>query len=216
LSWRFEHFWIAQQFGMMAVYLAVAIVFWQAARRQENHGDWALAAAFAGWAILPLVRLAFGPLSRPGGTDFTVIGSFPSLLAAVVMVMVLYEDQKRRVQLNILALSSLNLSTSSFMGGEIQKTLVEALERVLSVVGLPCGLLTLHRRETQEPSVTASVGIDTAFCRAIGEDRLDTEFLQLVSRLGGMVVFRELEHDVSWRALEHEPVFLRFRHLATT
>src|SRR6202040_1811752 len=105
---------------------------------QESHGDWALAAAFAGWAILPVVRLFFGPLNRPAGTDFAVIARFPSLLVAVVMVMVLYEDQKRRGQLNILALSSLNLTTSSFMGGEIQKTLVEALERVLSVVGLPC------------------------------------------------------------------------------
>src|SRR4029077_5473540 len=173
LSWRFEHFWIAQQFGMMAVYLAVAIVFWQAARRQESHGDWVLAAAFAGWAVMPLVRLAFGPLSRPGGTDFTVIGSFPSLLAAVVMVMVLYEDQRRRVQLNILALSNLNLTTSSFMGGEIQKTLVEALERVLSVIHLPSGLLTLRGNGAHEPAVTASVGIDAAFCRAIGEEGLD-------------------------------------------
>ena len=214
LSLRFEHLWMVQQIGMMGVYLSVAFVFWQAARRQENRGDWVLAAAFAGWAILPLVRLPFGPLSRPGGTDFTVIASFPSLLAAVVMVMVLYEDQKRRVQLNILALSSLNLTTSSFMGSEIQKTLVEALERVLGVVGLPSGLLSLHRHGANEPAVTASVGMDAAFCRALGEDGLDSEFPQLVSRLGGLVVFRDLEHDSSWRAFEHEAVFLRFRQLA--
>src|SRR6202008_4622856 len=127
-------------------------------------GDWALSAAFTGWAILPLIRIAFGPLSRPAGTDFTVVASFPSLLAAVVMVMVLYEDQRRRVQLNILALSNLNLTTSSFMGGEIQKNLVEALERVLSVIPLPSGLLTLRRNGAHEPAVTASVGIDAAFC----------------------------------------------------
>jgi diguanylate cyclase (GGDEF)-like protein/putative nucleotidyltransferase with HDIG domain len=214
LSLRFEQLWMVQQIGMIAVYLAVAYIFWQAARRQESHGDWVLAAAFAGWAILPVVRLAFGPLSKPAGTDFVVISSFPSLLAAVVMVMVVYEDQKRRVQVNILALSSLNLTTSSFMAGEIQKSLLEALERVLSVVGLPSGLLSLQRNETQEPTVTASVGIDAAFSRAIGEDRLDREFLQMVSRLGGLIVFRELEQDSSWRALEHEAAFGRFRQLA--
>ena len=216
LSARVQHLSIAPELGMTAVYLSVAFVFWQAARRRETHGDWALSAAFAGWAILPLIRIAFGPLSRPGGTDFTVVASFPSLLAAVVMVMVLYEDQRRRVQLNILALSNLNLTTSSFMGGEIQKTLVEALERVLSVIHLPSGLLTLRRNGAHEPAVTASVGIDAAFCRAIGEEGLDVEFMQLVSRLGGLVVFRELEHEGSWRALEHESVFLRFRHLAMT
>jgi diguanylate cyclase (GGDEF)-like protein/putative nucleotidyltransferase with HDIG domain len=214
LSARFENLWIARQIAMMAVPLSVAFVFWQAARRRESHGDWVLATAFAGWAIIPLVRLAFGPLTRPAETEFMVIASFPSLLAAAVMVMVLYEDQKRHVQLNILALSSLNLTTSSFMGGEIQKTLVEALERVLSVVGLPSGLLSLHGHGSDQPGVTASVGIDTAFRRAIGEDGLDKEFLRLVSRLGGMVVFRELEHDNSWRAFEHEVVFLRFRQLA--
>ena len=214
VSLRFEHWWMVQQFGMLGVYLAVAFVFWQAARRQESHADWVLAAAFAGWAVIPLVRLAFGPATRPAGTDFIVIASFPSLLAAVIMVMVIYEDQKRRVQLNILALSSLNLTTSSFMGGEIQKSLVEALERVLSVVGLPCGVLSLHRQGTHVPAVTASVGIDAAFCRALGEDGLEREFLQLVSRLGGLVVFRELEHDNSWRAFEHEAAFLRFRQFA--
>jgi diguanylate cyclase (GGDEF)-like protein/putative nucleotidyltransferase with HDIG domain len=214
LSARFSQLSIAPELGMMTVYLSVAFVFWQAARRRETHGDWALAAAFAGWAILPLIRMAFGPLSRPGGTDFTVVASFPSLLAAVVMVMVLYEDQRRRVQLNILALSNLNLTTSSFMGGEIQKTLVEALERVLSVIHMPSGLLSLRRNGAQEPAVTASVGIDAAFCNAIGEKGLDAEFMQLVSRLGGLVVFRELEQEGSWRALEHEAVFLRFRQLA--
>jgi diguanylate cyclase (GGDEF)-like protein/putative nucleotidyltransferase with HDIG domain len=217
LSLRFEYLWFIQQIGMSGVYLAAAYVFWQAARRQESHGDWTLAAAFAGWALIPLLRPAFGPIGRlPAGPDFMVIASFPSLLAAVVMVMVLYEDQRRRVQLNILALSSLNLSTSSFMGSEIQKSLVEALERVLSVVALPSGLLSLRRHGTHEPTVTASVGIDAALYRAIGEDGLDSEFVQLVSRLGGLVVFRELEHDNSWRALEHEAAFLRFRQLAMT
>src|SRR5438309_4815956 len=216
VSVRLEHLWMAEEIGMAAIYVSVAYVLWQAARRQESRGDWVLAATFAGWAIVPLMRLGFGPLSRPAGTDFAVIASFPSLLAAVVMVMVLYEDQKRRVQLNILALSSLNLTTSSFMGGEIQKSLVEALERVLSVVGLPSGLLSVHRHGTHESAVTASVGSETAFCRAIAEDNLDSEFVQLVSRLGGLVVFREIEHDTSWRAFEHEAAFLRFRQLAMT
>jgi len=216
LSARYHHLSIAPELGMMIVYLSAALVFLQAARRRETHGDWALAAAFAGWALLPVIRMAFGPLSRPGGTDFTVVASFPSLLAAVVMVMVLYEDQRRRVQLNILALSNLNLTTSSFMGGEIQKTLVEALEHMLSVVRLPSGFLSLRRNGPHEEAVTASVGMDAAFCRAIGEEGLDIEFMQLVSRLGGLVVFRELEHEGSWHALEHEPAFVRFRQLAMT
>ena len=202
------------QIGLAAVYLAVAYVFWRAARQQESLGDWMLAAAFAGWAIIPLVRIGFGMPGMPGSADFTVLASFPSLLAGVVMVMVMYENEKRDVQRNILALSSLNLTTESFMGGEIQKTLTEGLERVLSVVQMPAGILCLHRQGGHQPQVTASVGIDAGFCRAAAEQGLDIDLIQLVSRLGGLVVLRELDQESSWRALEHEPAFVRFRQLA--
>ena len=50
------------------------------------------------------------------------------------MVMATYEEERRRVERNMLALSNLNLATSSFVGGEIQKMLSQALDRVLNVV----------------------------------------------------------------------------------
>ncbi len=214
VSLAFVHLWIASQIGLAALYFAVAYVFWRAARQQESLGDWMLAAAFAGWAIIPLVRIGFGMPGMPGSADFTVLASFPSLLAGVVMVMVVYEEEMREVQRNILALSSLNLTTESFMGGEIQKTLTEGLERVLRVVQMPAGILCLHRQGGHQPQVTASVGIDAAFCRAAAEQGLDADLMQLVSRLGGLVVLRELDQESSWRALEHEPAFVRFRQLA--
>jgi len=39
------------------------------------------------------------------------------------MVMASYEEEKRRIERNMLALSNLNLATSSFVGGEIQRML---------------------------------------------------------------------------------------------
>ena len=63
----------------------------------------------------------------------------PQLLAAMLMVMGLYEEEKRRVEQNMLALSNVNLATSSFVGPEIQQMLSQALERVLSVVRMPAG-----------------------------------------------------------------------------
>src|SRR2546425_12316141 len=64
LSVRFEHLWMAQQIGMIAVHLSGAFVFWQAARRQEKHGDWVLAAAVAGLAIIPFGGPAFRALGE--------------------------------------------------------------------------------------------------------------------------------------------------------
>jgi len=40
----------------------------------------------------------------------------PQLFAAALMVMGLYEEEKRRVEQNMLALSNVNLATSSFVG----------------------------------------------------------------------------------------------------
>lgn len=214
VSLAVERIAIAPQIGLAILFLSAAYAFSQAARHQESVGDWLLAAAFAGWAILPLARMDFGSLTTPASPEFAVLVSFPSLLAGVVMVMVMYEDEKRRVQRNILALSSLNLTTESFMGGEIQKTLTEGLERVLSVVQMPAGILCLHRQSGHQPNVVASVGIDAAFCREAAEQGLDIELMQLVSRLGGLVVLRDLDQESSWRALEHEPAFVRFRQMA--
>ena len=73
----------------------------------------------------------------------------PELFAGVLMVMTVYEEERRRVERNMLALSNLNLATSSFVGGEIQKMLSQALDRVLNVVRIPAGALCLHYGDTQ-------------------------------------------------------------------
>ncbi len=57
----------------------------------------------------------------------------------MLMVMAVYEEERRRVERNMLALSSLNLAASGFVGGEIQKMLAQALDRVLNVVRIPSG-----------------------------------------------------------------------------
>lgn len=51
VSAHFGYPWIASA-GILALRLSIAFVFLQAARRRESHGDWVLAAAFAGWALL--------------------------------------------------------------------------------------------------------------------------------------------------------------------
>jgi diguanylate cyclase (GGDEF)-like protein/putative nucleotidyltransferase with HDIG domain len=214
VSLKFQDSWLGPQIGLALLYLAVGFVFLRAAQQHESFGDWVLAGAFAGWSLIPLIRIALGPLNVAGDTTFRVAASFPALVVGVVMVMVLYEDEKRRVQRNILALSNLNLTTASFMGSEIQNTLGEALERVLNVVQMPAGALCLHKHPGGEATVTASIGIDAAFCRQPAGDALDIELMQLISRLGGLVALRELENESSWRPFEQEPAFLRFRQLA--
>ncbi len=98
-----------------------------------------LAVAFTGWGLLYL-SIAFRPflpfMQRDGLLPLMVL---PQLFTCVLMVMSVYEEERRRVERNMLALSNLNLATSGFVGGEIQSMLGQALERVLGVVRIPAG-----------------------------------------------------------------------------
>jgi len=55
------------------------------------------------------------------GAGMSVVAAAPCAFVAMLMVMALYEEEKRRIERNMLALSNLNLATSSFVGGEIQR-----------------------------------------------------------------------------------------------
>src|SRR5207302_9697076 len=122
------------------------------------------------------------------------------------------EEEKRRIERNMLALSNLNLATSSFVGGEIQRLLSQALDRVLGVVRLPAGALFLHHGDPQGPTSVVAVGLNDEFCRVAQEEGLDDYLVGLVARLGGLLGFRDLR-DTSLAALEKEECIRRFRQL---
>src|SRR6266849_10874963 len=132
----------------------------------------------------------------------------------MLMVMASYEEEKRRIERNMLALSNLNLATSSFVGGEIQRMLAQALDRVLGVVRLPAGALFLHHGDPQGPTSVVAVGLNDDFCRVAQNEGLDDYLVGLVSRLGGLLGFRDLRNSESVAALEREEPIRRFRELA--
>src|SRR6202163_1803870 len=131
----------------------------------------------------------------------------------MLMVMALYEEEKRRIERNMLALSNLNLATSSFVGGEIQRMLSQALDRVLGVVRLPVGALFLHHGDPGGPTSVGAAGLSDDFCRVAQEEGLDDYLVSLVARLGGLLGFRDLRDD-SLSALDKEPSIRRFREIA--
>src|SRR6266849_6465764 len=196
------------------LYAAVAVIFWQESKRQETLADRLLGLSFMAWCVLQLAVFFFlrsAPVELAIDSPITAV---PSAFVAMLMVMASYEEEKRRVERNMLALSNLNLATSSFVGGEIQRMLAQALDRVLSVVRIPAGALFLHHGDPQGPTSVVAAGLNDAFCGASQEEGLDDHLVNLVARLGGLVVFRDLGRDASWAALEREEAFRRFRQLA--
>ena len=196
------------------LFVGTAAIFWQESRRQETLADRLLAISFFVWALLR-VGLFFALRSNPAAMEIGArpVGAAPSAFVAMLMVMALYEEEKRRIERNMLALSNLNLATSSFVGGEIQRMLAQALDRVLGVVRLPAGALFLHHGDPQGPTSVVAVGLSDEFCRTTQEESLDDYLVGLVARLGGLLGFRDLRDD-SLAALEKDQAIRRFRELA--
>ena len=204
---------ISPQFGVAVVLAVIAWVFYQESQRHETFADLLLAASFLSWSAILVGEVLLAPRVA---SSLRALELLPQLFAAALMVMGLYEEEKRRVEQNMLALSNVNLATSSFVGPEIQQMLSHALERVLSVVRMPAGALFLHHGHAQGPTSVVAVGLAENFCAIAQEEGLDDHLVDMVSRLGGLVVFRELGRDASWAALEGEEAFRRFRQLATS
>ena len=202
---------VSPQLGVAMVLAVVAWMFYQESQRHETFADLLLGVSFLSWSAILIGELL---LSSRIANSLRAMELLPQLFAAALMVMGLYEEEKRRVEQNMLALSNVNLATSSFVGPEIQQMLSHALERVLSVVRMPAGALFLHHGHPQGPTSVVAVGLTENFCAIAQEEGLDDHLVDMVSRLGGLVVFRDLGRDASWTALEGEEAFRRFRQLA--
>jgi len=199
-------------FACAAIFLAVSYLFWHESQRHETFADLFLGFAFFAWGLL-LSALALVPPLRERLSDVAVpISMIPSVFVAMLLVVAIYEEEKRRVERNMLALSNLNLATSSFVGGEIQRMLAQALDRVLGVVRLPSGALFLHHGDPMGPTSMVSAGLPDEFCRAVQSEGLDDYLGNLVSRLGGLLGFRDLRDD-NLTALEKDEPIRRFREL---
>jgi diguanylate cyclase (GGDEF)-like protein len=196
------------------LFIFVARTFWREGRKQQSYPDLFLAAAFFGWGIALAVEAIWQGLSEWLASQVRLLFIVPQLMIGALMVMALYEEEKRRVERNMLALSNLNLATSGFMGGEIQRMLAQALDRVLSVARIQMGALFLHHGDPLGPRSVVAAGLSDSFCASIQEEKLDDYQVQLVKRLGGLVVLRDLTRSSSWAPLEREESFKRFRELA--
>ncbi len=196
------------------MFLFVALMFWKEGHKQQSYPDMFLSAAFFGWGGVLAVSAIWQGLAEWLDSEVRLLFVVPQLLIAALMVMALYEEEKRRVERNMLALSNLNLATSGFVGGEIQRMLAQALDRVLNVARIQMGALFLHHGDPLGPRSVIAAGLSDTFCASIQEEKLDDYQVQLVKRLGGLVVLRDLARSSSWAPLEREESFRRFRELA--
>ena len=199
--------------AMGLLFLLVGFTFWEEGRKQEARVDVLLAITFSLWGLLGLWAVFRPSMSFLASVDLFPLMVLPELFTCVLMVMAVYEEERRRVERNMLALSNLNLATSSVVGGEIQQMLAQALDRVLNVVRMPAGALFMHDNEMGSTNSVAVTGLDETFSLEVRQASLDQYVVNLVARLGGLVVLRDLARDSNWEALEREEAFRQVRQL---
>jgi diguanylate cyclase (GGDEF)-like protein/putative nucleotidyltransferase with HDIG domain len=209
----FQFISVAAVLPASLIYIAVAVLFWRESDHHETLADRLLAYAFAAWGVLIFVVNSLPSAREYLGQALLPITVLPTSFVCMLLIMAIYEEEKRRVERNMLALSNLNLATSSFVGGEIQRMLAQALDRVLGVVRLPSGVLFLHHGDPTGPTSVVSAGISDEFCRAAQTEGLDDYLVGMVSRLGGLLGFRDLRDD-NLSALQKDEPIRRFRELA--
>ena len=211
-GFAYGRFPVSPEIATAAILVLVGQTFWSANRAQESGSDTALAATFVAWGALLLSRLVVTRVSGAASDVITAMLFLPILCAGLLIVKSVYEDDRKHVERNILALSNLNLATSSFTGSEIAKMLAQALERVLNVARLPGGALCLYYGETGPNSVVVT-GLSDAFAKEMRQQGLDKYAVELVSRLGGLIRLSNLSDDSEYEALEKEEPFRRWRRL---
>jgi diguanylate cyclase (GGDEF)-like protein/putative nucleotidyltransferase with HDIG domain len=205
---------ISPLYPTIVVLFATGVLFWRSSRKQETLADGALGLAFGLWGCVNLANEFAKQFSLAGQSVLSTLTIVPVMFIAVLMSMALYEEEKRRIERHMLALSNLNLATSSVVGSEVQRMLAQALDRILNVVQIPSGALFLHHGDPKGPTAVVAVGLSDTFCSASQQEGLDDHLVELVVRLGGLAVFRDLHRDALWETLEREESFHRFRQLA--
>jgi len=210
----FAYGWLplSPDLGCAIVLLLLAQTFWSVHRLQESGTGTVLAAAFAAWGALLIGKLIAHRLSGAAFDLISALVFLPVVCAGLLVIKSIYEDDRKHIERNILALSNLSLAASSFTGPEIDAMLRQALERILSVARLQSGAICLYYGEGGPNSVVLT-GLSSPFGKQMQQDGLGKYAVELASRLGGLIRLSDLSVDSEYEALEKEEPFRRFRCL---
>ncbi len=175
-----------------ALLLVSALRFYRVSRQRHSMGFRLLTLSLAIWAPLLVTRQFHGLLEQYFGQAGHFIGPLPQVLIAISMVVVLFENERRVVQENALAFSTLEVDTSHLLSpAEVEPALEKILRRLTRVARVEQAALCIaeHWR-----AVLPSVGYGLAPDLVSGLDSIGAgEYLvDMAYRSGGLASFRNL------------------------
>jgi diguanylate cyclase (GGDEF)-like protein len=180
-------------FGVAALLAFCAYRFWRHATRLHSLAQMVLSAALGIWMLILVGRhLPFLMQVLPGSYQ-NYLEPLPQMVVGLAMVMALYENERREVQENLLALSTLEMDTSRILdAADLEPALQKMLDRLLGAFHTPRGAFWVSdwwRRVL--PAVQR--GFSPEFLANLGQEGRGECLSDLVAATGGKLVIKNLE-----------------------
>ncbi|HVP42178.1 MAG TPA: diguanylate cyclase [Terriglobales bacterium] len=196
--------------GIAALLLYCAYRFFRFGRQRDSMGYRLLGISLGFWAVLLTSRQfhdLFAVLFSSAGHFLSPI---PQMLLGISMVMVLYENERRSVQENLLAFSSLDVESGRLIpANELAPSLQKILDRLVTALKAERAALCIHSH-WHEVLPSVQQGFSPEFLA-----RFDGEFTDAVSthvfRRGGWIVFRDLRQELGLLPVTGDERLLRLR-----
>jgi diguanylate cyclase (GGDEF)-like protein len=178
----------AVEVGIAGVLVFCAVRFFRHGRRRDLVSFRLAGASLATWALVLVAgHWNDAPHVPPTGVDY-LLASLPLVVLGVSMLMVLLENERRVMQENLLAFSSLDVDTSRLLSAaEMEPVLLRMLGRLMGLVSASGGVLCVA--DTWRDSLPSVVfRLSPEFLHAL-ESRISLEFLaQMANGRGGLAV----------------------------
>jgi diguanylate cyclase (GGDEF)-like protein len=177
-----------------AVALAILYCAWRFFReaRNDSFGLKLLSVTLLAWVPLSLSRQFHDFFDRFFGNRGYFLGPLPQMLVALSMVVVLYEKERRVIQENALAFSSLDVDSGALLTPEqLAPAMRKVLERIMSVLRVQQGALCVAER-WRPVLPSAGSGFSEEFPKLLESDGSGEYLSELAYRHGGLTTLRNL------------------------
>ena len=169
-----------------------ALSFYRIGKQRDSQGFRLLALSLLVWAPLLLLRQFHDFFDTYFGTVGNFLGPLPQMLIGIAMVVVLFEHERRVVQENALAFSTLDVDTSMLLSPpEVAPGLEKLLVRLMRPLHVDQAVVCIHERwRATLPSVAR--GFAPEFIAELEHGGAGEYLIEMAYRRGGMATFRNL------------------------
>ena len=180
--------------GIAAVLVYCAFRFYRIGRQRDSTGFRLLAGSLLCWVPLLALRQFAGVYQRYLSGIGPFVTPLPEMMIGTSMVVVMFEHERRLMQENALAFSTLDANPTTLLGpSEVAPALGKVLERLLRLVRARRGAICIAEPwRAVLPSLSS--GFPQDLVQHLESDGSGEYLSDMAYRRGGVATFRNLPH----------------------